>query len=251
MKKQFLFIAVLASAILFSCTKERIETSQNQPLEGTTTAHSSTESVAKLSLPPIDPGLVGRFEFEGNLEDKSLQLPDGTSYGRGAVSYTSDRHGNAASALNMTGYYGINLNDVPMQTKASIAVWVKSAPTKVYRSFIGTNGSGPGFEQWDNRYYGGESIASLGGFSQGIYPFAADNQWHHLAVTYDGANIRVYGDGVLSGTAPFAGSFTQYLATYYLGYAPGVAGFWAGCLDDLRFYNRTLSAFDIQSMASL
>jgi hypothetical protein len=220
-------------------------------LESTSVAKSSTESSAHLSLPPIDPGLIGRFEFNANLEENTGKLPNGTSYGRGAESYTSDGYGNVASALNMTGYYGINLNDVPMQTTASIAVWVKSTPTKVYRSFISKNGSGPDFEQSDNRYYGGESIASLGGFSQGIYPFGADNQWHHLAVTYDGVNIRVYGDGVLSGTAPFAGSFAQYVATYHLGYAPGVAGFWTGCLDDLRFYNRTLSAFDIQNMASL
>lgn len=251
MKKQILSTAVIISGILFSCTKEKIGTSQNQPLESNAASKNVTETSGQLSIPPIDPGLVGRFEFDGNLEDKSGQLPDGTSYGRGAVSYTSDRNGNAASALNMTGYYGINLKDVPMQTKASIAVWVKSPSVKGYRVFISTSGSGLFFAQQNNQYYGAESISSLGGLGCAIYPFGADNQWHHLAVTYDGVNIRVYGDGALSGTVPFAGSFAQYLAEYHLGYSPGVAGFWNGCLDDLRFYNITLSASQIQSMASM
>jgi len=248
MKKQILFTAVMISAVLFSCTKEKIETNQVQPLESTTVAKNSPENSLII---PTDPGLVGRFEFEDNLVDKTGKLPNGTSYGRGSVAYTTGRHGTGDVALYMSGQYGINLKDVPMQTKASIAVWVKSASTNLYQAFIGKNSSGPFFVQQNNQYYGGESIDALGGVAKAIYPFGADYKWHHLAVTYDGANISVYGDGVLSGTSAFPGSFTQYLATYYLGYTPGVAGFWKGILDDLRFYNRTLSASEIQNLASL
>jgi len=250
MKKQILFTAVIISGILFSCTKEKIETSQNKTLESMTVAQSSAENIGQLSIPPITLGLVGRFEFDGNLVDKTGQLPNGTSYGAGGVSYTTSRNGVGAS-LYLSGNFGINLTDVPMQTKASISVWVKSFTDAAYRTFICKNGPGIFFAQQINTYYGGISTESLYGTAPAISGIAADYKWHHLAVTYDGSNLRVYGDGVLKQTVPYAGSFTQYLATYYLGYAPGVNGFWKGCLDDLRFYNRTLSSSEIQSMASL
>ena len=250
MKKQFLFTAVIISGILFSCTKEKIETSQSAPLESTTVAKSSVESIGQMSIPPINLGLVGRFEFDGNLADKTSNLPAGTSTGRGGAAYTTSRNGSGTS-LYLSGTYGINLKDVPTQTNGSIAVWVKSFNIPDYRAFIGKSGSGIFFAQSVSTYYGGVSIDALGGSAPAIYGIASDYKWHHLAVTYDGSNIRAYGDGVLKQTIPFAGSFAQYLATYYLGYTPGVTGFWKGCLDDLRFYNRTLSSSEIQSLATL
>jgi hypothetical protein len=252
MKKQILFTAVIISGILISCSKEKIETSQNglQSLESMTVANSSAENTGQMSIPPINLGLVGRFEFDANLADKTGNLPNGTLNGAAAASYTTSRNGSGAS-LYLSGTYGINLKDVPTQTKGSIAVWVKSFNIPDYRAFIGKSGSGIFFAQTVSTYYGGVSIDALGGSAPSIYGIASDYKWHHLAVTYDGSNIRAYGDGILKQTIPFAGSFTQYLATYYLGYSPGVAGFWKGCLDDLRFYNRTISSSEIQSMASL
>ena len=250
MKKQFLFTAVIISGVLFSCTKEKIETSQSQTLESATVAQSSVENIGQMSVPRINLDPVGRFEFDGNLQDKTGNLPNGISNGGQPVSYTTSRNGTGAS-LYLSGTYGINLNSVPTQTKGSIAVWVKSSSTPDYRSFIGKSGSGIFFAQSVNTYYGGVSIDALGGSAPAIYGIASDYKWHHLAVTYDGSNIRAYGDGVLKQTIPFAGSFAQYLATYYLGYTPGVAGFWKGCLDDLRFYNRTLSSSEVQSLATL
>lgn len=247
MKKQILFIAIISTAVLFSCSKEKMETGQSQSLDNGAIAKTSS---AQTSIIPIDPGLVGRFEFNGNLEDQTGKLANGISTGRG-VSYTTDRKGNAASALNLTGYYGVTLKDLPEQTKASIAVWVKSPSRVDYRTFISASASGISFDQAGNTYYGGEAITTIGGLAMSFGAGTANNQWHHLAVTYDGINIRTYTDGILIGTAPFAGSFAQYLADYRLGYVPGVSGFWNGCLDDLRFYSRILSASEIQAMASL
>jgi hypothetical protein len=252
MKKQILFIAVSVSAILFSCTKEKIETPQDQPLESNSISKVDSEKPSQLSINTLNIGLVGRFEFDANLKDQTGKLADGTAVGtRGAAAYTTDRNGNTASALNLTGYYGVNVSDVPEPTKASLAVWAKSLNTGYHFIVVPNLTPGNFISQSTNTYLGGEFTpqGGLSGYLGG--PASADNQWHHLVVTYDGTYIRLYKDGVFDKALQFAGSFAQYLAQYCIGYHPNQTGYWKGYLDDLRFYNRVLTSSEVQQLASL
>jgi concanavalin A-like lectin/glucanase superfamily protein len=252
MKKQILFIAVTISAVLFSCSKEKIETQQNQALESNATSKASSEKSSQLYINTLNIGLVGRFEFDANLKDQTGKLADGTPVGtRGAGAYTTDRNGNTASALNLTGYYGLNILDVPEPTKASLAVWAKSLNTGYHPIVMPSMAAGNFISQSTDTYIGGEFApqGGLGGYLGGAG--SADNQWHHLVVTYDGTNIRLYKDGVLDKAFQFAGSFAEYLAKYCIGYHPNQTGYWKGYLDDLRFYNRVLTSSEVQQLASL
>lgn len=71
------------------------------------------------------------------------------------------------------------------------------------------------------------------------------NMWHHVAVTYDGTTLYLYRDGVLqSGTTTV--DFTDLLT--------GVTTFggnFQGYIDDIRMYNRTLNASEIEILYSL
>jgi hypothetical protein len=252
MKKQILFIAVSISALLFSCKKENIETPQNQALESNATSKASSEKSDQLYINTLNIGLVGRFEFDANLKDQTGKLADGTAVGtRGTAAYTTDRNGNTASALNLTGYYGLNILDVPEPTNASLAVWAKSLSTGYHDIVAPSIAAGNFISQSSNTYLGGEFApqGGLGGYLGG--PASADNQWHHLVVTYDGTNISLYKDGVLDKAFKFAGSFAQYLAKYCIGYHPNQTGYWKGYLDDLRFYKRVLTSSEVQQLASL
>src|SRR5215471_3274673 len=108
MKKQFLFTAVMIFGILFSCTKEKIDANQSQALQSTTSAKVTNENSVYINTLLI--GLVGRFEFNGNLKEQYGKLADGSATARGGAAYTTDRNGNPASALFLNGYYGINLS---------------------------------------------------------------------------------------------------------------------------------------------
>jgi len=252
MKKQILFIAAIGSAILFSCSKEKIETQQNQPLESNAASRNENENHGQFSINTLTIGLVGRFEFDASLTDQTGKLADGKPVGtRGAAAYTTDRNGNTASALNLTGYYGVDISDVPEPTKASLAVWAKSLNTGLHDIVAPSIAQGNFISQSSNTYIGGEFApqGGLGGYLGG--PASADNQWHHLVVTYDGANIRLYKDGVFDKVLKFTGSFAQYLAKYCVGYHPNQTGYWKGYLDDLRFYNRVLTSSEVQQLASL
>jgi hypothetical protein len=76
------------------------------------------------------------------------------------------------------------------------------------------------------------------------------NKWNHVAATWDGTNVRIYANGVLDATptaraAPI-GTDTRVV---YLGGRPGSTDVTNGVVDDVRFYNRALTAAEIAALA--
>jgi hypothetical protein len=73
--------------------------------------------------------------------------------------------------------------------------------------------------------------------------------WTHIAVTYDGATIRLYVNGVLRSSQASAGSIAASTAPLRIGgntvfSSPGTEYF-AGLIDEVRVYNRALNAAEI------
>ena len=72
--------------------------------------------------------------------------------------------------------------------------------------------------------------------------------WTHLAVTYDGANMRMYVNGVLVRTAARTGAIIPTDGVLHIGGNQVWGGeFFGGLIDELRVYNRALSAAEIQT----
>jgi hypothetical protein len=73
------------------------------------------------------------------------------------------------------------------------------------------------------------------------------NTWTHFAMTYDGATIRLFVNGTQVGTKAQTGVLAQTSQPLRFG-GNGVWGeFFAGRLDELRIYDRALSAAQIQA----
>lgn len=77
------------------------------------------------------------------------------------------------------------------------------------------------------------------------------NAWHHVAVTWDGSEIRLYLNGV-SDMSPAARSTTLGTDTraVYLGGRIGNTDISTGIVDDVRFYNRALTAAEVAAIAA-
>jgi hypothetical protein len=69
-----------------------------------------------------------------------------------------------------------------------------------------------------------------------------DGSWHHVAVSYDGSNVRLYVDGAADGSA--TGTLTTAGTTLRLGRenAPGDGGFFNGMLDEVRVWTLSKAA---------
>jgi Concanavalin A-like lectin/glucanases superfamily len=95
------------------------------------------------------------------------------------------------------------------------------------------------------------SVAGLSGSPVLATASIEDAQWHHAVGTYDGSNLRLYLDGVLIGSPlPATGSITDNGEPLQIGYEAD--GFGAspfnGDIDEVRIYNRALSATEIAKL---
>jgi len=74
--------------------------------------------------------------------------------------------------------------------------------------------------------------------------------WYHIAGTYDGSNVRTYINGVEFGTGTAASGAITYDATgnLYMGAEEGASRNLFGSMDDVRVYNRALSAQEVTQL---
>ncbi|MDA0161538.1 DUF4082 domain-containing protein [Solirubrobacter ginsenosidimutans] len=73
------------------------------------------------------------------------------------------------------------------------------------------------------------------------------NAWTHLAATYDGANVRIYVNGVLSSTKAITGAIKVSTGALRIG-GNSIWGEWfTGLIDEVRLYNRALTVAELQA----
>jgi hypothetical protein len=107
MKKQFLIFTTIATVLVVSCSKKNIEApGTNQPEE----IASAMAGASKGKGNTLDAGLLCRFEFDGNLNDKTGHVSPGVST-VGRVLYTADRKGEPNKALRFNGAYGVTISE--------------------------------------------------------------------------------------------------------------------------------------------
>ena len=75
----------------------------------------------------------------------------------------------------------------------------------------------------------------------------AANTWSHLAATYDGVTLRLYVNGTEVASRPQTGSIATSNGALTIGGDPLYGQFFAGRIDEVRIYNRALSAAEIQT----
>ena len=82
-----------------------------------------------------------------------------------------------------------------------------------------------------------------------------DNQWHHMAGSYDGSELRCYIDG--TGSSPVKksrplkkSSWDLCVGNSVVDYGTGEFIAFEGLIDEVRIYNRALSADEIRDLAA-
>lgn len=104
-----------------------------------------------------------------------------------------------------------------------------------------------------NNGYTSVLIPNLNKWSNGIgfKSTLAPNQWHHVAITYDGTTTRAYLNGVLQGTYNGGGiTASSENPDLYVGSATYYGGFTIrGNINDFRIYDHCLSGKEISLVA--
>lgn len=215
---------------------------------------------ARRAAATLSSGIVSWYKAEDNADDavgNNNGTAVATTYGPGVV----------GRAFQFDGGGYVRVPNAPSLDPAAITVeaWVKSSAegTKAqgrYRYLVakGIDPEAASYALYTGHsgglfffvYDGTHSVASPDG-GPGIW----DGEWHHVAGTFDGTNVRLYVDGTQVGNGtPSAltinynmpGGNDLFIANYFW---PGTWGF-SGSVDELSIYNHALSDSEIQTIAS-
>jgi Concanavalin A-like lectin/glucanases superfamily len=196
------------------------------------------------------PGLVAAYGFnEGSgtvVHDVSGRGNNGSI--SGATWTTSGKYGDALSFNGTNARVNIN-NATSLQLTSGMTLEAWVYPTSVssaWRDVI--------YKGNDNYYLEGTSPNSsrpamggtFGGNLYGTSPLTA-NTWAYLAASYDGATMRLYVNGVQVASRAQTGAIAISTNPLQIGGDSIYGQYFAGRIDEVRIYNRALSAAQIQS----
>jgi hypothetical protein len=143
-----------------------------------------------------------------------------------------------------------NPPNLPSGTGArTLCGWAKSSSlASGYRLIASFGTNAPGEGMYIGMY--GTTLAGGGLSNTSIYSSGTfwDSNWHFVALTYDGTTAKLYGDGVL--LASGAESWNLVHGSCDIGEHVASEFYWNGQIDDVRIYNRALSAAEISDLAA-
>lgn len=195
-------------------------------------------------------GLVGEWHFDGDAKDSSGYGNDGTIYG---ATFVDGKFGNALSFDGMNNYVSVADASSLKPTQITIAAWINP------NSFMqwGTVLTKSSYSSWDDgyglaHYLGSNDINFF--INNYNYNKTSTNisigQWSYIVGTYDGSNIKLYVNGQLKSSFAYLGSISNSNQPLLLGMGTGGEGnkfLWNGLIDEVRIYNRALSAKEIST----
>ena len=197
--------------------------------------------------------LVGYWPFDGDLKDKSGNGNDGTSVGT-----TGFAGGIINQALDLNGSQGyIEIPDsssLDITNQITLEAWVyPRAWDNQHENSILTKAADNDWGVW-NIHYKTQSKGfrfELGGKGTVFEttPSTALNTWYHIVGVYDGIAMKLYVNGVLSNSQPMTGPIKTNNAPLRIGkqfWWGSNYSYWDGLIDELKIYNRALSADEVQ-----
>jgi hypothetical protein len=199
------------------------------------------------------PGLVAALGFE---ELSGSVVNDASGNGNhgqmtNAVRSPAGRHGRAVS-FNGTNSM-ISVTDAPsldLTDGMTLSAWVNPSALSGWRTVIlkeRPNGLSYGLYAHDNVGRPAGYIANPGDVGAAGTAALPLNTWTHLALTYDGAALALFVNGVEVNRTSTTGAMTVSAAMLRIGGNTIWNERFSGLIDEVRIYNRALSAGEIQA----
>ena len=226
--------------------------------------------------PDLENGLVGRWTFDGDL---SQQITDLTGNGNNGYLVTG---GESTSTKIVPGAIGQGLtfdgtDDYADMGDSSeldfgssdftVSVWAKRhALSTSYDNQWAVNKWKSGGSVGQNEFNLGFGCASGSDYpcftvesgttyytATSSIAIADTNAWHLLTGVREGSDIKVYVDGVLGDTLNYGGGAINNAGrTFRVAQSANTASFFTNAsFDDIRLYNRALSAEEVQRLYGL
>jgi hypothetical protein len=157
--------------------------------------------------------------------------------------------GNLALELNNQDYVRVDNPPLYNLDQFTLETWIHISYNYQYGGLITLGNANS--ERFSLHYDYGSIIYSQDWPDQNHYfymPGPILHEWHHLAVTHDGATIKYYIDGLLTTSinAPGPQNYSDSYALYFGNQIGGDPEFFDGGLDDVRIWNVARSEEEIR-----
>jgi hypothetical protein len=206
----------------------------------------SLESPYETSFNTFDNSLVAYYPFNGNANDL-------TSYGRNLefhgdptlVEGKDNSSNNSAYSFDGVGDY-LETENIPSFDNYTISLWAKPASAGTYEAMFSSYGiSNKGFQiDLDNRSTGSYFHIRKSNGGNIVLSEAELGDWTFIAFTYDGTNSIGYINDNITVSEP--GGTTEF-DRFRIGQNRNGGTYFTGAIDELKIYNRALTASEISS----
>jgi hypothetical protein len=248
--------------------------SQN-PAGGASAAPGSAVAIvvssgAPVTPPPATGGLVLAFGFEEVSGAAVVDSADAPKNGAilGAIRVAAGKFGRGLSFDGVNDWVTVTdttASKIDLTTGMTVEAWVNPTSMSGWETVVMKERGAAGTGLLSYALYAHDGAPQAGAFAgpagylrpapassttdQGIRQASHTplplNAWTHIAVTYDGANMRFYIGGSLVGTKAQTGSIAAGNQPLRIGGNNMSGEFFNGLIDEVRVYNRALSAAEI------
>ena len=220
------------------------------------TESTASGTTAACPAPPQPGGLVAAYSFNGG---SGATLADSSGRGNaGTISGPSwTTAGKNGGALTFDGVNDLvtvaDSASLDLTTGMTLEAWVRPTANTSWRTVVTK-------EQPNNLVYGlfansdaahPSGIVSIG--SRSVQDIARGSAalpasaWTHLATTYDGSQLRLFVNGSQVGARAVTGAMPNSTKPLQIGGNKVWPEWFKGQIDDVRVYNRALSATELQT----
>ncbi|MGH7972481.1 MAG: LamG-like jellyroll fold domain-containing protein, partial [Limisphaerales bacterium] len=204
---------------------------------------------------PAPAGLVSWWRGEGNADDapgvNNGTLINGVTFAPGEVGQAFDFNGGAqyvqmpnSPSLNPTNAITIEAWVYPTNVPATDSMIVigkdDAGAQRQYDLALVTSGTGLAFRPH-------VGVPSGFKFYTGSIPVSL-NQWCHVALTYDGAALKLYVNGAQDGSLAVSGPIVATSQPVCIGGLTSGPWYFRGLMDEVSLYSRALSGAEIAAI---
>ncbi|MBP8303427.1 MAG: discoidin domain-containing protein [Phycisphaerae bacterium] len=202
--------------------------------------------------PPAPPVLVGHWKLDGTAQDSSGNGNNGTLTG-GPTWVAAGRVGGALDLDGVDDYVdcgagaGLDITD-----RLTLCAWVRpdDAGNSQHNPFVTKGDTAYAIKHnVDNTIqfyvYDGTWYTANGAVDAALF----NGQWHHVAGTYDGHQLKLYIDGALAASRVHEGKISTAAYNVNIGRnSQETTRFYDGQIDDVRIYHGALSRAEVNQL---
>jgi hypothetical protein len=202
----------------------------------------------------VTPTLVGWWKLDNDVKDSTANGNNGTI--TGAPTYGAGKIGSALT-LNGTADYvdcgaGATLD---ITDQVTLSAWIKPAnlANSAYQTFVGKGDHAYNLQQTTGNLiqfyvYSGGTWRNA---NSAVITSTMNGSWHHVAGTFDGAQLRLYQDGKMIASTLWAGTIATTTYSVSIGRNSEATGRqYSGAIDDVRIYRGALPTSEIVKLAN-